>query len=157
MNKDALSELVEAEIVIFDDEGLPVKKKGSTIRKYNPNEVIAIILPYIYEDITISSREIARRANIDPRTVNKTRKSQEFKNQLAELTNDKLLDLRCLALDELENILKDKSVNKNIKIKAIHEVLIHSVSVAELAIQSGREVPKVSVNDLIKELEQMDD
>lgn len=159
-DKDKLDELIEAEVVNIDEEGLPVRtedysKAGTKRKNYSESEVVAIILPYIYEDISVSSREIARRTGLDPRTVNKYRKSELFKQKLAELTNDKLLNLRCMALDELEKIIKDKNVNSNTKIKAIHEILSHSVSVAEIAMQAGREAKPIDINVLLKEIEDM--
>lgn len=154
-DKDTLDELIEAEIVTVDEEGLPVKSKKGKVQNYNDSEVVAIILPYVYENISVSSREIARRTGLDARTVNKYRKSELFKTKLAELTNDKLLSLRCMALEELEKILKDKSINPNTKIKACHEILAHSVSVAEIAVQAGKEVKHIDINVLLKEIENM--
>lgn len=158
--EDKLDELIEAEIVNVDEDGMPVRseeysKAGGKRKNYSESEVVAIILPYIYEDISVSSRQVARRTGLDARTVNKYRKSELFKQKLAELTNDKLLSLRCMALDELEKIVKDKTVSSNTKIKAIHEILQHSVSVAELAMQAGKEAKPIDINVLLKEIEEM--
>ena len=155
---DTLDELIESEIVSVNEEGLPVRteeysKAGGRRRNYSPDEVVAIVLPYVYEDITVSDRELERMTKLDRRTISKCRKSELFKTRLAELTNDKLLNLRCMALDELEKMLKDKNVNQNTKIKAIHEILQHSVSVAELAMQTGKEAKPIDINVLLKEIE----
>lgn len=156
--EDKLDKLIEAEIVAVDEDGMPVRsdeysKAGGKRKNYSESEVVAIILPYIYEDISVSSREIARRTGLDARTVNKYRKSELFKSKLAELTNDKLLSLRCMALDELEKMLRDKNLNANTRVKVAHEILSHSVSVAELAMQSGKEAKPIDINVLLKEIE----
>lgn len=153
---DSLDELIETgDFAVDENTGLPVKSADGKVRNYSANEVIAIILPYVYEDISISNRELSRRTGINTRTIGKYRRSKEFRNKLAELTNDKLLDLRCLALEELEKMLKDKTVNNNTKVKVIHEILAHSVSVAELALNAGKETPKIDINVLLKEVEDM--
>lgn len=157
---NTLDELIESEIVSVNEDGLPVRteeysKFGGRRKNYSPDEVVAIVLPYVYQDITVSDRKLAECTNLDRRTISKCRKSELFKTRLAELTNDKLLDLRCMALDELEKMLKDKSLNANTKIKAIHEILIHSVSVAELAVNAGKEVKPIDINVLLAELDNM--
>lgn len=153
---DTLDNLIETgDFAVDENTGLPVKTTDGKVRNYSANEVIAIILPYVYENISISNRELARLTGINTRTIGKYRRSQEFRNKLAELTNDKLLDLRCLALEELEKMLKDKSVNNNTKVKVIHEILAHSVSVAQLAVEAGKETPKIDINVLLKEVEDM--
>ncbi|AKA72054.1 hypothetical protein [Clostridium scatologenes] len=156
--KDKLDELIEAQIVIIDEEGLPVRteeysKAGGRRKNYSPEEIVAIVLPYVYENITVSDRKLAECTNLDRRTISKCRKSELFKTKLAEITNDKLLNLRCMALDELEKMLKNKNLNDNTRVKVVHEILQHSVSVAELAVQAGKEVKPIDINVLLKELE----
>jgi len=157
---DTLDELIESEIVSVNEEGLPVRteeysKAGGRRRNYSPDEVVAIVLPYVYQDITVSDRKLAECTNLDRRTISKCRKSELFKTRLAELTNDKLLDLRCMALDELEKMVKDKNLNANTRVKVIHEILAHSVSVAELSVNAGKEVKPIDINVLLRELENM--
>lgn len=157
---DTLDELIESEIVSVNEEGLPVRteeysKVGGRRRNYSPEEVVAIVLPYVYEDITVSDRELERMTKLDRRTISKCRKSELFKTRLAELTNDKLLNLRCMALEQLEKMVKDKNLNANTRVKVIHEILSHSVSVAELAVNAGKEVKPIDINVLLKEIEDM--
>ncbi len=159
IKKDTLEKLEDKEIITIDAEtGLPVKNpscwKGRA-RQYSEDEVVAIILPYILEDITISNHKLANLCGIDRRTIGKYRKSELFKNKLAEATNDKLLNLRALALEQLEKILKDPKVSATVKIKACTAILQHSVSVAEVAIKTGIEFTPIDVNTLMKELDNM--
>lgn len=157
---DTLDELIEAEVVITGEDGFPVRteeysKAGGRRKNYSAEEVVAIVLPYVYENITVSDRKLAEFTNLDRRTISKCRKSELFKTRLAEITNDKLLNLRCMAMDELEKMVKDKNLNANTKIKVIHEILEHSVSVAELAVNAGKEVKPIDINVLLKEIENM--
>jgi uncharacterized UPF0146 family protein len=63
--------------------------------------------------------------------------------------------VRKVAIEELLKILQDDEVNPNTKIKAIATALQHTERMAELAIQVGQEAPKINVDMLIKQLEDM--
>ena len=158
--KDVLDTLIDENVFVLDEEGLPVKNDEYAIengrrRNYSNEEMCNVILPYVYQDFRISSREIARKTGLDPRTINKCRKTDLFKSKLAQLTNDRLLSMRCTALETLESILKDKNVSTANKIKACTAILQHSVSVAELAVQMGNTAKPIDIDVLLKEIESL--
>jgi DNA-directed RNA polymerase subunit H (RpoH/RPB5) len=58
-------------------------------------------------------------------------------------------------LVELEKILVDFRVSPNVKIKAIHEGMAHSERILEIYSIDNKELPKIDVNLILKELENM--
>lgn len=157
-----LDTLVDKGIIEINEEGLPVRSEdysraGGHLYKYSDEEIASVVLPYVYQDFRTSSREIARITGISTKTINKCRRSPTFKKMLAEATNDRLLHLRCKALDTLENILRDPKVNNTAKIKACVAILQHSVAVTQVAVEIAKEKPKINVDDILKELEDMQD
>ncbi|WP_411682421.1 hypothetical protein [Clostridium thailandense] len=75
-DNDTLDELIESEIVALNEEGFPVRteeysKAGGRRKNYSAEEVVAIVLPYVYEDITVSDRDLARMTKLDRRTISK--------------------------------------------------------------------------------------
>lgn len=140
--------------IIFNEEtGLPVKAEHS--RHLRDIEVCCMILEYVVQDCRISSREIERQTGLNARTINKYRNSEMFAKMLVEYTNKKMVNVRCKAVEELEKLLNDKSLNSNTKIKAIQTALQHSEVMADLALKAEKK-EKVSVDDILKELEGLD-
>lgn len=130
-------------------------ENNEAYRHLNETEVCCLMLPYVIEDIKISSREICRLIGLDPRTVSKYRQSDRFNHMLIEHTNKKMLTIRSIAVEELEKLLCDESLNPNTKIKAIHEALSHSERMTELLIQAGKEPKQIDIDMILKELENM--
>lgn len=152
-NEDKLDELIETNnFKINGETGLPVKSKAGKVRNYSDMEVCSLMLPYIVEDITTSSRKLAEKIGLDPRTINKYRKSETFLRLLAEYTNKKMVGVRCLAIEELERLLKDKLISPNVKAKIIAVALQHSEKMAEIAVNTEKR-KEVSIEAILKELE----
>lgn len=149
--ENTLDALEDNGLIEYSEEGLPAKTDSS--RHLREIEVCCLILPYVVEDIKVSSREIARQTGLDPRTVNKFRRSEQFVTMLIEHTNQKMLSVRCLAVQELEKLLADDELNPNTKIKAIHEALSHSERMVELMILAKKDVPVINIDTLLKEIE----
>lgn len=145
-----LDALEETGMISYSEEGLPTKTNSRHLRDI---EVCCLILEYVVQDIKVSSREIASLTGLDARSVNKYRRSEQFVTMLIEHTNKKMLNVRCLAVQELEKLLADDELNPNTKIKAIHEALSHSERMVELMILAKKDVPVINVDMLLKELE----
>lgn len=152
-NTNPLDLLEDTGLIEYTEEGLPIKTERS--RHLQEAEVCAMILEHVVQDITVSNREIARRTSLDPRTVGKARRSDRLIQMLAEWTNKRMVGIRSLAIEELDKMLRDKNLNQNTKIKAIQTILTHSERWTEIMLQAGKDVPKIKVEDLLKELEDM--
>lgn len=150
---DLLDNLEDKGLIQYNEDDMPVKIEPA--RHLREVEVCCLLLPYVVQDIKISSREIARQTGLDPRTVNRYRNSEMFAKMLIEYTNKKMLNVRCIAVEELLKLLSNEKLNPNTKIKAIHEALSHTERMTELMIQAGKEVPKIDINVLLKEIENM--
>lgn len=151
MSEDrSLEELVEEGLITLDEADLPTK---ITSKHFSEAEVVAMLLPFVVADVTISNRELARRTGLNPRTITKYRSGQMFLTQLAEYTNRQMCEVRSLAVTELQKILSDPDINPNTKIKAIATALQHSEKMFELMILAKKDVPVVKVEDILKELE----
>lgn len=153
--KDSLDNLEEGGLIVFDDDtGLPSKNTNKHLR---PMECCCMILEYVIADCKVSSREIARKTGLDARSVNKYRGSEMFAKLLIEYTNKRMLNVRSLAVEKLEQMLNDDKLNPNIKIKAIHEALSHSERMTELMLLAKENVPVIDVSQIIRELDEMDE
>lgn len=153
--EDILDDLEAKGLISYDEETeLPVKTKDH-YRHLRQDEVCSVILPYIAQNIKISNAELERLTGISRATIGKARKSEKFTKLLIEHTNRKMLIVRKVAVDELLKILQDDKANQNTKIKAIHEALSHTEKMTELMIMSGHEAPKINIDALIAELENM--
>lgn len=150
-NLNPLDALEDTGLIEYTDEGLPVKTDSS--RHLREIEVVTMLLAHVVEDIKISNRELARRTGLDPRSVGKYRSSEQFVTMLIEYTNKKMLNVRCLAVQELEKLLADEDLNPQVKIKAIHEALSHSERMVELMILAKKDVPVINIDTLLKEIE----
>lgn len=151
-NPNTLDALEDSGLISYTEEGLPVKTDSS--RHLREVEVCCMILEYVVADIKVSNRSIARQTGIDPRSIGKYRSSDTFAKLLVEHTNKRMISVRFKAIERLEQMLADDSLNPNVMVKVIHESLAHSSKMAELALLAEREI-KINVNDLIKELEDM--
>jgi len=153
--KDELDTLGESGLVIFDGEGLPVKADPS--RHLREAEVCAVMLPYVMENIRISNRELARITGFDPRTIGRYRGGECFIQLLSQYVNKRMISVRAIAIDELEKGLLDNKMNANTKAKFIAISLAHTEKMAELLLLAKQKASVVTVNDILKELEEMDD
>ena len=151
-DSNTLDDLEDQGLITYNENNMPVKTSPRHLREA---EVLAVLLPLVVADFRISSREIGRITGLDARTVNFYRKSDKFAEMLATHTNKSMISVRNLAVEELEKLLKDKSLNANTKIKAIAVALSHSERVTELMLLAGKDVPTININDLMLELENM--
>lgn len=144
----------------LEDRGLIIYKNDQAVKTdsskhFQENEVCAIMLPMIVQDLSISNREIARRTGLDNRTISKYRNSDTFLRMLAIYTNKEVVGIRALALDRLKKLLLDTTQNPNTLVKAIALALSHSERMAEIAMSAKSEKP-VDIADLLRELEGME-
>ncbi|MBU3110309.1 hypothetical protein [Clostridium lacusfryxellense] len=151
-NQEILDSLEDRQLIVYDEDGQAVKTDSS--KHFQMNEVCALMLPMVIEDVSISNRELSRRLLIDHRTISKYRNSDTFLRMLAIYTNKKVVGIRMLALDRLEKLLLDKKQNPNTIVKAVALALSHSERLAEIAMSAKSERP-VSIADILKEIESM--
>jgi DNA-binding transcriptional regulator YhcF (GntR family) len=150
-----LNELEEKGLIEYTNDNNDMLSRKINSKHLSEIEVCTVILPYIVKDVRISSRELARLTGLHRNTIQKIRESEMFSKLLLEYTNKKMLGIRSTALEELEKILVDPEVSPNVKIKAIHEGLTHSERILEIYSQANKELPKIDVNLILKELENM--
>jgi len=157
-NEDILNELEEQGLITFDEEyKFPQRIKGETGTKtnkhFNEAEVMAVILPYIVNDISISNRELERQTGLTRQIIGKVRGSEQFANLILSYTNKVMVETRALALNELQKLLLDKSVPATTKQKLIATALSHTEQILGIYGQASKELPTVSIDDLLIELE----
>lgn len=150
-NQEILDSLEDRGLILFENDQA-VKVDSS--KHFQMNEICALMLPMVIEDVSISNREIARRTGLDNRTISKYRNSDTFLRMLAIYTNKKVVGIRAIALDRLEKLLLDKTQNANTLVKAIALSLSHSERMAEIAMSTKSEKP-VDISDILKEIESM--
>lgn len=152
-NAEVLDSLEERGLMEYTEDGMPVKTPPA--RHLREIEVCCMLLPYVVENIKISSRELSRKTNLDHRVINRFRNSETFAKMLVEHVNKQMLTVRCLAVEELTKLLQNPKLNPSVKVKAIQTALSHTERMTELMLQAGKEVPKIDVNLILKELENM--
>jgi hypothetical protein len=79
-----------------------------------------------------------------------------FANLLLSYTNKALINTRTLALTELNKLLLDKNTNANTKQKLIATALSHTERILEIYRNAKKDLPQISVDDILIELENMD-
>lgn len=152
-----LERLIAEGVVELNDEGLPMKAlntQGKTSRHFTDLELTAIIIPYMIENMAVSTNELVRQTGMNKVTINKGRRTPTYFQTLAKYTNERLVEVRGLAVDELYKLIADKNVSANVKCKAADIILRHSAEVSKVQLLSKQE-NKVSIEQIMKELEDM--
>jgi len=154
MATEILDDLEDQGLIPYDESDLP--KNEHTSWKSRPEEICTKILEFVVQDCKISNRELSKKTGIDRRAIGKYRSSDMFIDMLISVTNHRMLSVRSLAVEELEKLLRDPDLNANTRIKAIQTALSHTERMVELQILAGKkDVPAISVDDLMKELSDM--
>lgn len=156
MDKDIneiLNSLETEKGIGYDEEGNVCKEVTAKVMNYKDEELAVLLLPFLAEDVTLSNRQLMEMSGIDRRIIAKFKKSQAYKDLLIKISNDMLLTLRSKSLQELAKILNDDKASSKAKIDTAKTILSHSERVTELMIQAGMKPKEVSIDDLLKEIE----
>lgn len=154
---DILSELEERGLIIFEEDNDSKELFGKKTDNKHLNEVeqACLILPYIIDNIAVSNRELEKLTGMSRHTIGKVRNSEMFANLLLSYTNKAMINTRTLALTELNKLLLDKNTNANTKQKLIATALSHTERILEIYGNAKKDLPQISVDDLLIELENM--
>ncbi|MDF2802655.1 MAG: hypothetical protein K0S61_2558 [Anaerocolumna sp.] len=151
----ALDKLLDTGDFIIDEEtGLPVKSRKGKTNNYNEIEICSVILPYIREDVMISSRELERLTGLDRRTIGKARKSDTFCKMVVEHTNKEMVTARASSVQGLLKMANNPKTSDNVRAKCYEILMRHSEKMAEINVLAGKE-PPAKLEDILKELEEL--
>jgi HEAT repeat protein len=129
----------------------------------NNDETIIIckILELKAEKPTMSIRAITEELQMDRKVISRIMKSEEYRMAVLDMTNDRLSEVRCRAIEKLEEII-NTSKNNNEIIKACTTILTHSTQTSSLMLkhqeiteQLNANNPNTSIDDLMKMIEDM--
>ncbi|MDD3172465.1 MAG: hypothetical protein PHF63_02140 [Herbinix sp.] len=144
---EALGHIEETET-----DGLYRKADNKRLSKH---EIQALILPYVLLDVKVSDRKLMEITGIDRRSIAKVRNSEEFLQALLAETNKEMILLRQQSLQELFRLIADPSVSPSVKQKLLATSLQHSADILAIYAGAKKELPPISIDDILKELEQM--